>query len=333
MRGRLRTLLVLLALHFLRRRRPRAPRREERERIVPAGRPEPRAELLAVALLFAAVVCAVAFVAVYALDRLPRQTQLLGLSLGLCLVSIAAALVVTAKRLVVSEELEDSYPPSEHEVEQETIVQTVSESGSRLSRRRLFKVGLGAAGGALGVALLAPLASIGPVLDMGRFYRTPWSRGRRLVDEDGRPYRAGDIEPDTFYTAFPEGADREDIGSSLVVVRLRPKELDLPSENAGYAAGGIVAFSKICTHAGCAISLYRAPLFPPAEPKPALVCPCHYSTFDPATGGTVIFGPAGRKLPMLPLETDRSGHLRAAGTFDGPVGPSWWGVRNRGAKT
>ena len=68
------------------------------------------------------------------------------------------------------------------------------------------------------------------------------------------------------------------------------------------------------------------------EPKPALVCPCHYSTFDPATGGTVIFGPAGRKLPMLPLQIDRRGYLRAAGTFDGPVGPSWWGVRNRGAK-
>ena len=70
-------------------------------------------------------------------------------------------------------------------------------------------------------------------------------------------------------------------------------------------------------------------LFPEAEPKPALVCPCHYSTFDPATGGTVIFGPAGRKLPMLPLRIDGRGYLRAAGNFDGPVGPSWWGVRAR----
>jgi ubiquinol-cytochrome c reductase iron-sulfur subunit len=59
------------------------------------------------------------------------------------------------------------------------------------------------------------------------------------------------------------------------------------------------------------------------------VCPCHYSTFDPATGGTVLFGPAGRKLPMLPLYTDGRGELRAAGNFDGPVGPSWWGVRLR----
>jgi len=67
----------------------------------------------------------------------------------------------------------------------------------------------------------------------------------------------------------------------------------------------------------------------PRASKPALVCPCHYSTFDPATGGSVIFGPAGRKLPMLPLEIDAQGFLRAKGNFDGPVGPSWWGVRTK----
>jgi ubiquinol-cytochrome c reductase iron-sulfur subunit len=326
-RARLRTLLVVAGLLVLRRRR--SPKQARRERIVPTGRPEPRAELLALALLLFAVVCAVAFVAVYALDRLPRQTQLLGLSLGLALLSIAAALVVTAKRLVVTEELEHDYPPPEHPEDQDAIGQTVDESGSRLTRRRLFKLGLGAAGGTLGLALLAPLASLGPVVDMRPFYRTPWSRGRRLVDEDGRPYRADDIEAKAFYTAFPEGADREELGSPLVVVRLQPDELELPSENAGYDVGGVVAFSKICTHAGCAISLYRTPLFRPNDPKPALVCPCHYSTFDPASGGTVIFGPAGRKLPMLPLRVDRRGYLRAAANFDGPVGPSWWGVRNR----
>ena len=75
------------------------------------------------------------------------------------------------------------------------------------------------------------------------------------------------------------------------------------------------------------------PTFRPVEPRPALVCPCHYSTFDPGTGGTVLFGPAGRKLPMLPLLVDAAGDLRAAGTFDGPVGASWWGVRLKGPET
>jgi ubiquinol-cytochrome c reductase iron-sulfur subunit len=100
-----------------------------------------------------------------------------------------------------------------------------------------------------------------------------------------------------------------------------------------WAPNGIVAFSKICTHAGCAIALYRKPTFAPVEPRPALVCPCHYSTFDPADGGKVLFGPAGRPLPQLPLFVDGSGFLRAKGNFDEPVGPSWWGVRRGKAYT
>ena len=218
----------------------------------------------------------------------------------------------------------------EHVEEQETIARVVEESGSRLTRRRLFKLSLGGAAGALGLAVLTPVASLGPVLDMKPFYDTTWRRGRRLVDEHGKPWRASDIEENDFYTAFPEGADKEALSSSLVVVRLKPGEI---KSHKDFAADGIVAFSKICTHAGCAISLYRAPLYQPDEPKPALVCPCHYSTFDPANGGAVTFGPAGRKLPMLPLEIDANGYLRARGTYDGPVGPSWWGVRNRKARS
>jgi ubiquinol-cytochrome c reductase iron-sulfur subunit len=105
--------------------------------------------------------------------------------------------------------------------------------------------------------------------------------------------------------------------------------LKLPPELQGYHANGIVAYSKICTHAGCAVDMYRVPTFAPDEPHPALVCPCHYSTFDPARGGTVTFGPAGRPLPMLPLTIDAKGFLRAKGNFNEAVGPSWWGVRNR----
>jgi ubiquinol-cytochrome c reductase iron-sulfur subunit len=114
-------------------------------------------------------------------------------------------------------------------------------------------------------------------------------------------------------------------------VRLEPRELRLPAGRESWAPEGILAFSKICTHAGCAISLYREPKFPPVEPRRALVCPCHYSTFDPATGAEVIFGPAGRPLPQLPLMIDGRRRLRAAGNFSGPVGPAWSGVRRRKA--
>ena len=324
-------LVAGLALLVGRRRRRRL-QPGERERIV--ATPVPRsdgAEVLAIALLLAAAACGIAFVVVYVLDRLPAHTQLLGLSLGLAFAFLAAALVVTAKRLVPDEELEDDYPVHEHPEEQERVVQVLEESG--LTRRKLFLVALGAAGGSIGLALLAPVASLGPAIHMARFYLTPWRRGTRLVDEQGQPYRADEIEEKTFYTAFAEGADKERLASSLVVVRLKPDELQLSGQNAGFDARGIVAFSKICTHAGCAIALYRAPLFEPTDPRPALVCPCHYSTFDPADGGKVIFGPAGRKLPMLPLEIDPQGFLRARGNFDSPVGPSWWGVRMKGPTT
>ncbi len=323
--SRLRRLAAALAAYGWWRSRSREP-----EPIVPEEPPDRPAETLVIVLLFAAAACAAGFVAVYALGDVPRRTQLLGLSLGLALALISAALIVTGKRLVPQEQLEEEYPlPRAHEREEEDVAQLVEESGQRFTRKRLLVLGAGAAGVSLGAALIAPAASLGPVLDVDPLFETPWSRGRRLVDEVGRPLRAADIEDGTFYSAYPEGADREQLGSPLVVVRLDPVALRLPRGRAGWAPKGILAYSKICTHAGCAIALYRKPTFPPTQPKPALVCPCHYSTFDPATGGTVLFGPAGRPLPQLPLYVDGAGHLRAAGNFSGPVGPSWWGVRNR----
>jgi ubiquinol-cytochrome c reductase iron-sulfur subunit len=293
--------------------------------------PNPGAELLVLLLLGLSSLCAIAFVVLYAvLGSVPAPTQLLGLALGLALLFLAAALIVVGRRLVATEERVEAYPPAEHPREQQLIAETVEESGSRFTRAGLFKLGLLGAGGTLALAVITPALSFGPFFQVKYFLGTPWRKGRRLVDERGRPLKATDIELDDFYTAFPEGvpdADREEAGAPLIVIRLQESQLRLPPQLQGYDAGGIVAYSKICTHAGCAISMLRTPLFPPTEPKPALVCPCHYSTFDPADGGSVTFGPAGRKLPMLPVFVDAKGYLRAKGNFDGPVGPSWWGVR------
>jgi ubiquinol-cytochrome c reductase iron-sulfur subunit len=283
-----------------------------RRRIVPMGAPSPDAELVVAALFVATALAAVAFVVVYAVDRIGHQTQFLGLSLGLAFAFLAAAFVVAGRSLVANEEIEEEYPEP-HPEAQDEVLQIVDESADRLTRGRLLVLtGLGAAG-ALGAALR----------------QVPWRAGRRLVDEKGRPLRASEIEEKVFYTAYPEGAPREDIGAPVVVVRLPPAQLQLPPERQGWAPGGILAYSKICTHAGCAISLYRVPLYAPASPKPALVCPCHYSTFDPAAAGAVLFGPAGRPLPQLPLRIDANGVLRAAGPFSDGPGPSWWGVEER----
>ena len=292
------------------------------------GPPERRAEVLVVVLLAIAVTWAIGFIVVYA-EFTPSElpNELLGICLAGALAFIGAAFVVFAKRLVPGEELEDDYPPDEHPDKQEEILEIVHDSGSKITRKRLL-VGAGAAaGGALGVAALTPALSLGPLLDTGPLDHSPWRRGVRLVDEHGRPIRASDIEHETFYTAFPEGADPENIGSPLVLLRLDPSKLKLPPGRRDWAPEGIVAYSKICTHAGCAVALYRKPTFPVLEPHDALVCPCHYSTFDPFTGGTVIYGPAGRPLPQLPLQIDSAGLLRAAGNFSQRVGPAWWNVK------
>ena len=298
---------------------------------MPALPPNPGAELAVLALLGLCSLCALGFILIYAFaDSLPDATQLLGASIGLAFFFLTAALVVVALRLVPTEEVAEEYPPHEHPGEQQVIAEVMDESGTRFTRGRLFRLGLLGAGGTLGLALLTPAVSFGPLFRVGDFLRTPWRRGRRLVDEHGRPYKASDIEENDLYLAFPEGVTgegKEQMAASLVVIRLPPDQLDLPANLRGYDAHGILAYSRICTHAGCAIELYRAPLFQPDEPKPALVCPCHYSTFDPAAGGTVTFGPAGRNLPLLPVYQDSSGYLRAKGNFDEPVGPSWWGVR------
>jgi ubiquinol-cytochrome c reductase iron-sulfur subunit len=304
----------------------RRERRDEEpcERIVEPGLPAPRAELATIVLLALTAACAIAFVVFYGVGA---STQVLGASLAGAFAFLAAALILVGKRLVVTEELAEEYP-GEHPEDETAVAQILEESGSRMTRKRLLGTAAGVAAGSIGVALAAPAVSLGPLFDSGPLYETPWRRGRRLVDEHGKSILASDIESGAFYTAYPQGASRKDLGAPLVVIRLDPATLELPSGREGWAPGGILAFSKICTHAGCAIALYRHPLFDPSEPRPALVCPCHYSTFDPARGAEVIFGPAGRPLPQLPLMIGTDGALRAAGNYSGAVGPAWSKVRS-----
>ena len=313
------------------RRRDAAEALESDNHALRPSRETRRAENAVLLLLGGAAISATAFIVVYALDRLPDQTQFLGASIGLAFVFLAVAMGVFGMRLVVDDEAETDYPPTEHTADVAEVEQLIEESGVLLTRRKLLVAAGAGTAGVLGAALVTPFVSLGPALDLTRFVATPWYRGKRLVGEDGRPLSEHEIEEAAFYTAYPEGANREQLAAPLVLVRLPSSDLQLPAGRRSWAPGGIVAYSKICTHAACAISLYRVPTFAPLEPKPALVCPCHYSTFDPGTGGTVLFGPAGRPLPQLPLEVDHEGYLRAGGTFSGPVGPSWWDVRVRKA--
>jgi ubiquinol-cytochrome c reductase iron-sulfur subunit len=293
-------------------------------RLLPRRQAARWAELAVLWVLLLAAAAAAAFIAVYALGA---DTQWLGLLLGVAFALLAIGSVVTGKALVPQEQKEEERRSLDHDRDDLDIAVYLQEADEGITRSRLLKSAAGVAGLTVVGALLVPLASCGPFLDVEQLRRMAWRRGRRLLDDAGHPLRADEIAVGAMVPAFAEGVDRKRLDASLIVVRLHEGELRLPRQREGWAPHGILAFSKICTHAGCAVSMFRYPLFSPKVPKPALVCPCHYSTFDPARGGKVIFGPAGRPLPQLPVAVDERGELRAAGRMSGPVGPSWWGVQ------
>ncbi|MGH7684879.1 MAG: ubiquinol-cytochrome c reductase iron-sulfur subunit, partial [Vulcanimicrobiaceae bacterium] len=171
------------------------------------------------------------------------------------------------------------------------------------------------------IAILFPLRTFGQS-PKGRIGLTNWRKGVRLVREDGTPLRADQVEHGSAITAFAEGhtgADHtRDMGlDAVVVMHVGLDELELPHGETSWAPEGYIAYSKICTHLGCPLGLYRAG-------TQQLMCPCHQSTFNVLDGGQVIFGPAARSLPMLPLQIDRDGTLRAAGYMSDYVGPDNW---------
>ncbi len=284
---------------------------------------DPRAELLVAAGLLLGALGAAGFIVFYVVFP---DTQLLGLTLGLALVFLGAATALAGKRVVLQEKVAEEYHYFGDERPQGEVEEIVKEGGRPITRRKLLLGSAGAAGATVGAAALFPVASMGPNVD-GLIYATPWKRGRRVVTDEDDPIKADEVDEKTFLSGFPEGASKEELGSPLIIVRVALERLQLdPTRRAG-APEGIIAFSKICPHAGCAVSIYRHPLYEPTEPEAALVCPCHYSTFDPARGGALLFGPAGRDLPQLPLRINAQRQLEADGDFYDAIGPSYGGSR------
>jgi ubiquinol-cytochrome c reductase iron-sulfur subunit len=271
----------------------------------------PKAELLVAALLGGAAVLAVAFAVLLIADR--HDTQLLGLTLGGAFALAAAALVVTAKLVLPREHAIEERPRLEHP-------EARPELAIPVTRRKLLAAAAGAAATAFAAALAVPVSALGPAASDP----DPWRRGRRLVDEQGNPLTVQDVALGSFVTAFPEGADPRVIASPVVLVRDDPSKI---RTRRSWAPEGLLAYSKICTHAGCAVALYRKPTYEPTSKPPALACPCHYSVFATREAGRVESGPAGRPLPQLPLAIGPGGELRAAGPLSGSAGPAWWSIR------
>lgn len=180
-----------------------------------------------------------------------------------------------------------------------------------LGRRPLLTRVLVACAGLFGISLLALIPSLGPRVG-DRRRRTPWARGVKLVTTEGQPIRPEEIVTGGIVTAWPEG----DIGfERAAVLVMRLSSAPEPPTELGWVIGdSLVAYSKICTHAGCPVALFR-------ERDDSLFCPCHQSTFDVPRGCVPTFGPATRPLPQLPLGTADDGDLIALGDFEEPPGP------------
>jgi ubiquinol-cytochrome c reductase iron-sulfur subunit len=187
------------------------------------------------------------------------------------------------------------------------------ESG--FSRRRLLIRLLLAAAGTLAAAAVVPVLSLGPAPARALF-ETSWRKGLRLVDIDGKPITLDRLPTGTVQTVFPEGAGQPS-DSATVIVRVDPAQLQLAPDRAAWAPQGAIAFSKLCTHAGCPVGLY-------VEERHTLLCPCHQSEFDVLRAAEPVAGPAGRPLPQLPIQLQPDGTFIALGDYTGPVGPSFW---------
>jgi rieske iron-sulfur protein len=100
--------------------------------------------------------------------------------------------------------------------------------------------------------------------------------------------------------------------NQLLLLRLDPASLDEATRSR--AADGIIAYSAICSHAGCPVTGWVED-----EGKRVLKCFCHNSEYDPRQSSQVVFGPAPRNLAALPVKVV-GGALTVAGNFIGKVG-------------
>jgi ubiquinol-cytochrome c reductase iron-sulfur subunit len=287
-----------------------------------------RAERKILASWTFAGLCAIALMVVYCLGGQPQAE---GALLAGAMFGIAIGLIVWARDLLPGHEVtaKRAHQGGSGVLERNGAVTALSRGTEPMARRPLLVKALGGVGALFGLALVFPIASLGPRPHRS-LYKTGWGKGTRLVDLDGRPIKPSDISVNGILTVFPEAGhpnnvnSDDDAQSATVLINLGLAHFDVRPPTVGWnipvPGGNLVAFSKICTHAGCPVGLYNVE-------SHQLVCPCHQSTFDVLGGCNPVFGPASRSLPQLPLAVDADGYLISQSDYTEPVGPGFW---NRG---
>ncbi|MCT9088079.1 Rieske (2Fe-2S) protein [Streptomyces sp. ASQP_92] len=297
-----------------------------------------RSERVVAFLFFLSMVATIGFIASYVIFPVDKIVFIfpfghvsilnfaLGLTLGVALFCIGAGAVHWARTLMSDVEMpaerhEIAAPP---EVKAQVLAdfrQGAAESG--FGRRKLIRNTM------FGALAMVPLSGVMLLRDLGtlpedKLRHTMWSKGKALINMNtNEPLRPEDLLVGSLTFAKPEGLeeDAEDFQTqiakaALMLVRIKPEDIKDKRE-LEWSHQGIVAYSKICTHVGCPISLYE-------QQTHHVLCPCHQSTFDLSDGARVIFGPAGHALPQLRIGVNDEGYLEALGDFEEPVGPAFW---------
>ncbi len=279
---------------------------------------------------------AYALIGVGSINQVLHSNLALGGCLSLVFLLLGIGAVIWVRNLMPTVEItEQRHPMRSTEAERAAFKETFEDgaAASQFVKRPLVRRTLIAATVPLAVAPLFLLRDLGPLPGLS-LDKTVWRKGLRLlVYGTGRPITAAEFySPGSLITVGPEGYldnDDEMAKAAVIIIKFRPGQLVFgPPVEPGHPSppnltvpnwtvDNIVAYSKICTHVGCPAALYD-------QSTHHILCPCHQSTFDATRGAKVIFGPATRALPQLPIGVDSEGFLIATGSFNEPVGPSFW---------
>jgi ubiquinol-cytochrome c reductase iron-sulfur subunit len=262
------------------------------------------------------------------------QNFCFGMSLGVGMLLIGVGIIQWAKKLMGDHEMIEMRHPSASSQEDRVAVMQdinagISESG--FGRRPMIRNSLFGSMALLGLPAIVLLRDLGPLPHSQR--ETVWKKGMRVVnDVTGTPIKPSDMQVGQLVNGQPAivyetDADGEPVlhgtellqvksKASIIVVRMRPEDITASKGRENWGVDGILCYSKICTHVGCPISLWE-------QQTHHLLCPCHQSTFDLGDNGKVIFGPAHRPLPQLPLGVDEDGYLIAMSDFPEIIAPSY----------
>jgi ubiquinol-cytochrome c reductase iron-sulfur subunit len=258
-----------------------------------------------------------------------NNNLLLGLGITLGLFGIGFGAVHWSKSLMDGHDMVENRHPtrgSEETREKAVEVFSLGNKESGFTRRKLIRNTL------IGALVATPLPAVVLFRDLApagdpvaRLKHTLWDEGVRLTrDPDGTPIKLADVTLGSVFHVIPEGLAEmhegkleEKAKAAVLLMRLDEKDLHPSPGREDWAYKGIVAYSKICTHVGCPVALYE-------QQSHHLLCPCHQSQFDITREAAVIFGPAKRPLPQLPITVDAEGYLVARSDFTEPVGPSFW---------